>query len=357
MIAHDVNRQRLENFFLICRLSRPQLYLLRVARMSNGSFENTFSDASSTLNLLKGFRDNPSACQIIDFITPLLAVSLCGACIGKRLPGNQVRFSDSAESYAQNYGLLESLGQSLSAEAGNQPLHGQTYCKIQKILVPDHVDHCNQILSGLLKTQLARCKNQRLVASTYHVIGEIHDNVASHARGCGFSAAQVYTGKRKRIQIAVADIGQGIGGSVRSAGAKYLEWTDRQALEWCLVKGNTVAKLTQPKEDLLGPQRIDFYSNYNPYPPETAISSDTNHHMGEGLFRLVELIRETRGKTWIWSGHASMLNDKGSTIWLDPGFDWKGTIVAIEIPIDAFESSPVAENAVEFEKLARRLRL
>jgi hypothetical protein len=52
-----------------------------------------------------------------------------------------------------------------------------------------------------------------------------------------------------------------------------------------------------------------------------------------------------------------MLNDKGSTIWLDPGFDWKGTIVAIEIPIDAFESSPVAENAVEFEKLARRLRL
>jgi hypothetical protein len=79
--------------------------------------------------------------------------------------------------------------------------------------------------------------------------------------------------------------------------------------------------------------------------------------MGEGLYRLVELIRETGGKTWIWSGNASMLNEKGTTTWIDPGISWSGTIVAIEIPIVAFESSPVAESVSSFENLAKRLGL
>lgn len=52
-----------------------------------------------------------------------------------------------------------------------------------------------------------------------------------------------------------------------------------------------------------------------------------------------------------------MLNDKGFTHWIDPGLDWRGTIVAIEIPIDAFQTSPVAVNSAKFDELAQRLKL
>jgi hypothetical protein len=325
--------------------------------MSNFPLCNAFHDAYYALNCLKALRVNPDVRQKIEFITPLRAVSLCGAVEDRRVNKMQLSFSEPARSYAQNYGLISSLEQLPLATAGNRPRQGRTYCPIQRINSPDNVDYCNDILSNLLRTQLASCRNQRLVSATCHVIGEIHDNVASHARDRGFSAAQVYTGNKKYIQIAVADIGQGIGGSLRSAGTEYQEWTDEEALKWCLVRGNTTAKLRQPKEDLLGPQRIDYYSHHNPYPSETPVSSDTNNHMGEGLFRLVELIKETRGKTWIWSGRSSMLNDKGSTIWIDPELDWKGTVVAIEIPVDAFQTSTVAENTLEFEKLAEKLGL
>jgi len=36
---------------------------------------------------------------------------------------------------------------------------------------------------------------------------------------------------------------------------------------------------------------------------------------------------------------------------------WSGTVVAVDIPIAAFESSPVAESVSSYENLARRLGL
>lgn len=314
----------------------------------------SFHDAKHTIDRFQAFKANPDACHKIDFLTPLLAVSLCGAFNANRVQRSQVSFGVDAESYAQNYGLLNPIN---PADARNNSRHGLTYCPIQEISDPNHVDYCNENMSTLLINQLADCKNKDLVYATCNVIGELHDNVASHANDRGYSAAQVYRREQKQIQIAVADIGRGIAGSVRSAGGEYREYDDKKALEWCLVRGNTRAKLRQVPEDLIGPQRIDPYSNYNPYPIGTPVTAETNHHMGEGLYKLVELIKETQGKTWIWSGSASMLNDKGSTIWIDPGLDWTGTIVAIEIPIVAFQESTVARSNAKFEELARRLKL
>ena len=313
-----------------------------------------FDDARKTLNYLTAFRADPSVCHRIDFLTPLLAVSLCGAFNARRVSRTQVKFGNAAHTYAQNCGLLDPESDSQSA---NKPLQGMTYCSIQRIRSPDDVDRCNESLTDLLCNQPENCRNQDLVRATSSVIGEIHDNVASHANDQGFSAAQVYNREQKQIQIAVADIGRGIGGSIRSAGQEYKDYNDRQALEWCLVRGNTSAKLRQNSDSLIGPQKIDHYAFYNPFPSGTPVSSETNNHMGEGFYKLVELIKETRGKTWIWSGNTSMLNDKGFTHWIDPGLDWRGTIVAIEIPIDAFQTSPVAVNSAKFDELAQRLKL
>jgi hypothetical protein len=305
--------------------------------------------------LLRRFKTLESGNPVssISFVTPLLAVSLCGAFRSRKISREQFSFAEDAHKYARSNGLLALLGD--NDETSNTGiLHGFTYCPIQSLSVHAEVDNCNKVLSGLLQTQLSGCTNQKLVRATCAVIGEIHDNVASHARGPGFSAAQVYKGKEKQIQIAVADIGQGIRNSL---GPVWKEKTDKEALEWCLIRGNTRTKLLPQDEDLLGPQKLDCLSFHNPYPEHTNVRYDDNHHMGEGLYRLVELIRETGGKTWIWSGNASMLNDKGTTTWIDPGISWSGTIVAIEIPIVAFESSPVAESVSSFENLAKMLGL
>lgn len=292
----------------------------------------------------------------VDFVTPLIAVSLLGGFKSLNFDANRVVFTANAKSYAENYGLLGGLG--LASEfGGNGGGVGLTYCPVQKIGCHDHVNHCNGIVSSLLRSQLSSCQNKDLIRATCGVIGEIHDNVASHARGVGYSAAQVYRGKRNCIQIAVADTGRGIGDSVRSSGNEsFTSISDDDALLWCLKRGNTCTKLSPiPVADLIGPQRLDPYSNYNPYPENVSVVTEDNHHMGEGLYRLTELIRQTGGKTWIWSGKASVLCDNNITTSIPSLHDWCGTLVAIEIPIDAFQTCIVAQSDTKYEDLARRL--
>lgn len=60
--------------------------------------------------------------------------------------------------------------------------------------------------------------------------------------------------------------------------------------------------------------------------------------MGEGLFRLTELIRNTGGKTWIWSGAAQLLCTEKSSMPIQNDVQWQGTAVEIELPVTAFET-------------------
>ena len=79
--------------------------------------------------------------------------------------------------------------------------------------------------------------------------------------------------------------------------------------------------------------------------------------MGEGLYRLTELIRKTGGNVWIWSGNAQILS-KGETIQATHvDVNWSGTVIEIEIPIAAFEKSEIANSPSDYEELAQRLGL
>ena len=71
---------------------------------------------------------------------------------------------------------------------------------------------------------------------TARVVGELHDNVASHASGRGFSAAQFYRQGRSRLEIAIADGGSGFLRNVRRVMPNIT--THGAAIEWCLKKGN-----------------------------------------------------------------------------------------------------------------------
>jgi hypothetical protein len=79
--------------------------------------------------------------------------------------------------------------------------------------------------------------------------------------------------------------------------------------------------------------------------------------MGEELFRLTELIRNTGGKTWIWSGVAQLLCTEKYSLPIHSNVQWQAMAIEIELPVAAFDTSQIAQNADEFEALAKRLNL
>lgn len=290
----------------------------------------------------------------VNFVTPIVSVCLAAVKIAKSLPPDAVCFSSEATGYAENCGLRYHLGHT-KEPPGEGFSVGLTYCKAEKLANPSEVEHCNANIGRFLRTQLQGCANQDLVAATCGVVGELHDNVVSHAGGCGFSAAQYYKTGKRVIQIGLADCGRGLNGSVSRMGAVM---SDEEAIQWCLRRGNTTAKsLPDAKDDLFGPQRLPLDSISNPYPPGVATRVSDNHHMGEGLFRLTELIRNTGGKTWIWSGSAQFLCSEKSSLPIRSNIQWQGTAIEIELPVAAFETCQIAQNANEFEALAKRLNL
>ncbi len=270
------------------------------------------------------------------------------------LPPDAFVFSSDAMGYAENSGLRFHIGQCEQRPRPGSAV-GLTYCQAEKLANPAEVDYCNANIGRFLRTQLSGCQNQALVSATCGVVGELHDNIVSHSHGCGFSAAQYYRSSKRVIQIAMADCGRGLNGSVRQSGQIM---SDREAIDWCLKRGNTTAKsITPAPDDIFGPQRLPDDSVSNPYPRGVNVHRSDNHHMGEGLYRLTELIANTGGETWIWSGSAQILCTSNSRLPISSDVQWQGTAIGIEIPVAAFERCEAAQNVDEYESLAKRLKL
>lgn len=314
-------------------------------------------DHRNTIKTIETVTGNQKRAKRVNFVTPVLSVCLAGAFADQRFEADQLEFAEESLGYAENNGLRHLLKLTTTTPNAGMSV-GRTYCQIVTLNHSAEVHSCNQTIGGLLQVQLAQCANRKLIAATTGVVGELHDNVVSHAMGRGFSAAQVYSGQHRRIEIAIADIGCGLRGSLRRGG---LELDDLAALEWCLKRGNTRVKLpkyaTKPVHPLDCPQRLPEDCLISPYPPNVTTTSSDSHHMGEGLYRLTELIRKTGGNVWIWSGNAQILS-KGETIQATHvDVNWSGTVIEIEIPIAAFEKSEIANSPSDYEELAQRLGL
>lgn len=290
----------------------------------------------------------------ISFVTPIVSACLAAANVGNRIDLSRLSFSPEASGYAQTNGLQHHLYPGVSLPPPGMA-SGQSYCQLAKLQNSHEVNACNEIIGSLLKNQLRNCPNSDLVAKTIGVVGELHDNVASHAYGCGFSCAQVYRGGKPKIQIAIADCGCGLNGSVRTFGQ---DLTDEAAILWCLERGNTTAGAGSiASDDLIGPQTVPDDCQITPFPDSVPTRSSDNHHMGEGLFRLTELVQSTGGETWIWSGNSQITCKNESRRPILQKAHWQGTAIEIEIPIRAFEQSEPAVDYNEYESLARRLKL
>jgi hypothetical protein len=273
-------------------------------------------------------------CQV-RFVTPPLAV-----CLAARFAANRAgaaTFIGDSLGYATNVGLMDALrGQSPVPQAG--ALSGRTYSPLTRVQCHADVEPSNAKLNGLLRARLAGYE-QAMVDRVCKVVGELNNNVASHSQGFGFSAAQVYEGRR--LLFAVADSGRGFLHNVRKAADDVRCHDD--AIGWAFVRGNTSAG---PRSDM--GQR---------WAPSVDVSEEEDNHQGLGLAILEELVRLTNGSLWVISGDSNRAMFAGEWVPCDPpGIFWQGVALGLEIPLtQPFNITDSSYN--KYDDLKRELGL
>lgn len=285
----------------------------------------------------------------VTFVSPVVSTVLAAAATHLEKV-REVELLGDCRTYAEVTGLSEAIkGELPVGQPGSY--HGRTYSRLTRLSNHNEVDGCNTVIGDLLHQQFT---NKTFVNSVLKVVGELHDNVASHARGVGFSAAQVYSPRSggQRLEFAIADRGCGMLYNVRRVNASVT--TDEQAIRWCLKKGNTTAKT---RDDWA--QRLPEDCATSPFPGVIDTFFEENHHVGEGLFCLTELVRLAEGSLWIWSGTCQLTDDRGSNGFkAAPGPMWSGLAIEIEVDVDKAQlinSSRVKES--KLEEIAARLGL
>lgn len=283
----------------------------------------------------------------VNFVSPAMATLLAveQTRCGDFNLNSHVQISEKSRSYAQNYGLLAHLAGAY--EPASRPPAGARYSKLTRLLQSADVDGCNEILGDVIHNEIDPI-NAVIASEIARVIGELHDNVASHARGVGFSAAQVYQDSdgSHRLEFAVADGGCGLLSNVRKAAP--LVMTNVDALKWCLTKGNTTGKVDD------WAQRIPEDDQFNPYPPEIPTRSSANNHAGLGLSLLEELASLRQAELWLCTGDTSLTITSSGRTFGASTIPWMGFAIECVITV-----KPVAEYTSEehsaLEELAKGL--
>jgi hypothetical protein len=173
-------------------------------------------DYSKAVNLIRwctdpGLRELPYG-RSVSFVSPVVSAVLAAAAT---FPGKvrEVELLGECRTYADTTGLSEALRGEPIPVGQTGALHGRTYSRLTRLSNHNEVDVCNSVIGDLLHRQFPSQENKTFVNAVLKVVGELHDNVASHARGVGFSAAQVYTNRPaggQRVEFAIADRGCGM---------------------------------------------------------------------------------------------------------------------------------------------------
>jgi hypothetical protein len=166
----------------------------------------------------------------------------------------------------------------------------------------------------------------------------------------GFSCAQVYKEANcRRIEFAIADAGCGMLHNVRKVLPQINDHAE--AIRWCAQRGNTTAGGRDPWA-----QRLPEDAMFSPYPTGTDTFTEDDHHVGEGLWKLSELIQSVGGSLWIASGDAQYRHHNGETSTEPCRITWNG--VAIEFEVRIAPGQGLAPRQQErLERLAERIGL
>jgi len=122
----------------------------------------------------------------VGWVSPAVSVILAAASLQWREDLRRIAFSSQCQDYASTVGLMGVLQGDVSPNPKMGNRCGDTYSPLASLSVHSEVEACNSLVNGVFRTALG---TSRLVRDVCKVVGELHDNVASHAKGRGYSAA------------------------------------------------------------------------------------------------------------------------------------------------------------------------
>jgi hypothetical protein len=283
-------------------------------------------------NILASVNDPAIGRATINFVSPIVSAVSAAACTADAAIRDKFDFSSDARTYAANNGLLAAIAGDYQPPAGAGQ-QGVTYCPLTRLRYAVEVEACNRTIADLLYAQLGHGDK---VTQLAQVVGELHDNVASHASGVGFSSAQVYSkNNRKRLEFGIVDNGCGMLENARRTDAGVT--TDQDAISWCMKRGNTSAAVV----DDFWAQRVPDDGGPAPFGGPTYVDAGGSHHAGLGLFNLRRLVRLFGGRLWIWTGSSQIVYSGGVRNFAATVSRWRG--VALEFEVTIPEGRPIAE--------------
>jgi hypothetical protein len=158
---------------------------------------------ANALRYLRMARDRTAK---VSFVSPIVSTMIAASHL-QQTPGSY-EFVGDAQGYAEHIGLLAAMEGRRRASARPGGLAGVTYSPLAQLRRHLDVEAATDTVTECLYGGLVDA-DRTTINEVSRVIGELHDNVASHAAGAGYSALQVYRNPQ-RLEFAVVDAGVGL---------------------------------------------------------------------------------------------------------------------------------------------------
>ncbi len=231
-----------------------------------------------------------------------------------------------------------------------RPNAGVTYSQITPLRNAEQVDQATTTINSCIRCIVQENTSQG-INDLLKVVGELHDNVWSHGKSTGFSMAQKWaipnTNQQDHyLEFALADRGLGFLGEMNRARKTVL--TDREAIEWCIIEGNST-KHASDERDL--DQRLpEGHDGVNPMGQFACVMTE-NHHQGLGLAYLIKLVKKYDGELNLASGSCLLTINSAGENFKTISNPWKGVAISCRFK----ESSLLREvknDGIKDEKIA-----
>ncbi len=204
---------------------------------------------------------------------------------------------------------------------------GLNYSIITPLHNAEVVDEATSSINSCIRAISNNCGSKG-VNELLHVVGELHDNVWSHGLSSGFSMAQkikIKDSEDHYFEFAIADHGFGFLTELKRS--KKAVTTDREAIEWCIVEGNST-KHSDDIDDWVQSVPSDMVGD-SPFGSSVQVRSEVNHHQGLGLAHLVKLIKKYKGKLYLISGGVCFhIDTNGKEQFINLQKCWKGVAIS-----------------------------
>lgn len=125
------------------------------------------------------------------------------------------------------------------------------------------------------------------------------------------------------FEFAIADCGLGFLRELQRVGKDIQN--HQSAIEWCIQKGNSTKKKIIDN----WAQRLPSDVMGNPIGKDAHVVESDNHHMGLGLAKLIDAVRNFNGMCWVASGNAMLfISPDGKFTYSTLPIQWQGVAIA-----------------------------